>query len=89
MIFPRDRGPEQRHDPVAKCLVHEAFVMMDRIHQTLENGTENLKHFLRIELIDQCCRIADIGKDNRDVFAFAEHRSARAQDAVGEVSGDI
>lgn len=89
MILPRDRGSEQRHNPVAEGLVHEAIVMMDCIHQTFEDRTKNLEHFLRIELIDQGCRIADIRKNDRDVFALAEHCAAGTQNALGKVSGDV
>ena len=89
MILSRDRSSKERHNSVAKRLVHEAIVTMDRIHQTFEDRTENLERFLRIELIDQGRRIADIRKNDRNVFALAQHCTTGTQDAFGKIGGDV
>ena len=56
MIFMRERGPEQRHDPVAHNLVDGAFVAMDGLHHPLEDWVEELARLLGVAVGEQLHR---------------------------------
>ena len=50
VVFLRQGGAEQRHDPVAHDLVHGALVAVDRLHHELQHRIEDAASLLRIAI---------------------------------------
>src|SRR6266852_3594336 len=71
MVFMSDGGTKQRHDAVAHDLVHRALVAVHRGHHVFQDGVEELPGFLGIALGQEFHRAFEVGKQHRDVFAFA------------------
>ncbi len=47
------RRPEESHDSVANELVHRAFVLLDRWHQMVEAGVDQIPHRFRVHGLRQ------------------------------------
>ena len=81
----RDRGAEQRHDPVPHDLVHRALVVVDGLHHLLQDGIEEPAGFLGVAVRQQLHRALDVGEEHGDLLALALEGIARSQDLLGEV----
>ena len=89
VVFMRQWGPEQRHDPVPEYLVHGAFVAVDRVHHGMQGGIEQLLSRLRIEISYQLRGALEIGKEHGDLLAFAFQGAARREDFLGQIGWGI
>ena len=87
MVLVRDRRAEQRHDAVAQDPVDRAFVPMHRVHHDAERRIQNAPGVFRIGVLDQRERTLDVGEQHRHLLALALEGGARAQDALGQMSG--
>ena len=68
----RSRRAEERHHAVALRLSDDTVVTMNRILHEIENGLETPHaEFGIAQAVNQACRIPDIGKEQREVFAFS------------------
>jgi hypothetical protein len=76
MIFMRQWRPKQRHDAIAHDLVDGAFVAMHGRHHAFQDGVEELPGLLRVAVGQQFHRALEVGKQHRDLFAFAFEGSA-------------
>jgi hypothetical protein len=85
MIFMRQRGAEQRHDAVAHDLIHGALVLMNRGHHPLKHRVEELARLLGIAIGQQLHGAFQIGKQDRDLFAFTFEGGLGGEDFLGQI----
>ena len=76
MIFMRNRRPKQGHNAIAHDLVHGAFVAVHGRHHALQHRVEELARLLRVAVGQQLHGAFEIGKQHRDLLAFAFQRTA-------------
>ena len=74
VILVRQRGAEQRHDPVAHHLVHRALVPVDGLHHVLDDGVEQLAGVLGIAVGEELHRALEIGEKHGHLLALALER---------------
>jgi hypothetical protein len=65
-----DRGAEDRHDPVAGELVDGALEAGHRLRQQREEALHDLAPLLRVLLLGEVHRAADVGEQNRHLLAL-------------------
>ena len=70
VVLVRDRGAEDRHDPVAGELVDGALEAGDGLGQQREEALHDLAPLLRVLLLGQVHRAADVGEQDRDLLAL-------------------
>ena len=85
MVLVRDRGAEERHDPVAHDLVDGAFEAMDGRHHQLEDRIEDRARIFRITIGEQLHRALQIGEEHGHPLALSLQRRPRRQDALGQM----
>ena len=85
VVLVRERGAEQRHDPVAHDLVDGALVAVDGLHHPLEDGIEQLPGFLGVAVGQELHRALEVGEQHGDLLALAFEGGLRGQDLLGEV----
>ena len=71
VVLMGQRRAEQRHDAITQNLIDDPAVAPHRIHHNAQDRIEMFAHLLRIELLDETCRVANIREQNRDPFTFA------------------
>jgi hypothetical protein len=81
----RERGAEQRHDPVAHDLVDSPLVPVHGLHHAFENGVEQLARLFGVPVREQLHRALQVGEQHRDLLALAFEGGPRGQDLLGEV----
>jgi hypothetical protein len=89
MVLVRERGAEERHDPVPHHLVDGPLVPMDGLHHPLEDRVEHLARFLGIAVGQQLHRALDVGEEDRDLLAFAGQGFPGGQDPLGQMPGRV
>ena len=89
MIFMRDRRPKQGHNAIAHDLVHGAFVAVHGGHHMLQHRVEELARLFRVAIGQQLHRAFEVGKQHRDLLAFAGQGTAGGQDLLGQVRGRV
>jgi hypothetical protein len=82
-------GPEQRHNSVTHDLIHGPFVAVHGRHHAFQDWVEELTGFLGITIGQQFHRAFEIGKQHRDLLAFAFEGTAGGEDFLGEVRGRV
>ena len=85
VILVSQRGPEERHDPVAHHLVHRALVAVDRLHHALEHGVEQLARLLGIAVSEKLHRALEIREEDGHLLALALQCGLGGEDLLGEV----
>ncbi len=85
VVLVRDRGAEERHDPVAHHLVHRALVPVDRLHHALDDGIEQVTGLLGVAVGEELHRPFEVGEQHRDLLALADHGGAGGQDLLGQM----
>src|SRR6516225_4838525 len=71
MVLVRERGAEQRENPVAGGLHDVAVVTADGIDHQLEGWINNRTRLFRVEVLHQVHRALDIGKQRGNGLALA------------------
>ena len=89
VILVGERGAEERHDPVTHHLVHRPLVAVDRLHQPLDDGIEELPRLLGIAIGEQLHGALHVGEEDRDLLALSLERGLRGEDFLGEVPGRV
>jgi hypothetical protein len=89
VVFLRQRGAEERHDPVAHHLVDGAFVPVDGVHHELEDRVEQLPGLFRVSLHQQLHRPLEISEEDRYLLALALEGRLRREDLVREVARGV
>ena len=74
MVLVRDRGPEQRHDPVAGELVHGALEPPDALGEQREEALHDLTPLLGVGLLGHVHRAHDVGEQDGHLLALAVER---------------
>ncbi len=86
VVLVGDRCPEQGHDAVAGELVDRPFEAMDALAQDGKELIEDAMPPFRVDPPGELHRLLDVGKQNRDLLAFAVQSGARREDFLGQVS---
>ena len=76
VVFMRDRRPKQGHNAIAHDLVHGPFIAMHGRHHALQHRVEELAGLLRVTVTQEFHGAFEIGKQHRDLLAFAGQRTA-------------
>ncbi len=88
VILERERGAEERHDPVAHHLVHHALVAMDGLHHDLEDRIEQRAGLLRVALREELHRSLEVREQHGHLLALAlDARIATSGCARRDVEG--
>jgi hypothetical protein len=82
-------GTKQRHNAVAQYLIHRALEAVHRVHHALQGRVEELLRGFGIEAPDEFSGVLEVGKEHRDLLAFACQGGAGGQDLVGEMGRRI
>ena len=86
VVLVRERRAEQRHDAVARVLVHRPF---EAVHAVGEDGEEPIHDavpVLGVDLLGERHRALHVGEEDGHLLALALHRRARRQDPLGEMA---
>ena len=87
MVFMRNRRPEQGHNAIAHDLVDRAFIAVHGRHHALQHRVEELARLLRVAVGQQFHRAFEIGKQHRDLLAFAFQGTAGGENFLREIGG--
>ena len=66
-----NRRPKQGHNAIAQHLVHRALEAVYGVHHAMQGRVQEFLRRFGIEAFDQLGRVFDIGKQHRDLLAFA------------------
>jgi hypothetical protein len=89
MVFMRDRGPKQRHDPVAHDLVHRPLVAVHGRHHAFEHRVEEVAGLLGVAVGQQLHRPLQVGEQHRHLLALAFEGHLRGQDLLDQMARRI
>jgi hypothetical protein len=89
MILMGERCSKDRHHPVAYHSVDGAFIVAHGCHHGLQDWVKRLARLLGVSVGQQLHRALQVGKEHRDLFAFAFEGGTGGQDFLGEVSGGV
>jgi hypothetical protein len=89
MILMRQRGAEQRHDPIAHDLVDGALVAVHRGHHALQHRVEELAGLLGVAVGEQLHRALEVSEQHRDLLAFSFEGAFGGEDFLGEIGGRV
>ena len=84
MVLVGNGGAKQGHNAIAEHLIHRALEAMHRLHHAL-GGVEELLGGFGIEAPDEFGGILEVGKQHRDLLAFAFQGRAGGKDFVAEM----
>src|SRR5262245_50325214 len=84
-----ERRTEDRHEPVAKKLVDEAAVAIDRFDHKGEDAVEKRHDILRPPRACICREVADIEKHHADFAQFAPDLRRACQQALDDRRRDM
>ena len=87
-VLVRDRRAEQRHQAVARELVHDAFEAVDLAEHELEVLADDLAVLLGVEPLGERRRADQIAEEHGRALALARDR-ARGADPLGEGLGNV
>src|SRR5262249_18212037 len=85
MVFMGDGSPEERHNAIAHDLIDGPLIAMDRRDHPFQHRIEQLPRFLRIAIGQQLHGSLQIGKEHRDLLAFAFERTAGGENLLREI----
>jgi hypothetical protein len=89
VVFARNGGAEERHNAVTARLIDQPIVLMHGVHQPLEHWANNFQRFFWVQLVDEFGRPLDVGKQDGDTFALAQHGCAGPHDTLSEFWRDL
>ena len=78
----RDRGAEERHDTVARVLVHRALEAMHPVGEKLKEAVHDPVPRLGVELLGEVHRALHVGEEDSNLLAFALERAPRREDLL-------
>ena len=82
-----DRRPKQGHNAITHDLVHGIFVAVHGRHHMLEHRVEELARLLRVAVGQQLHGAFEIGKEHRDLLAFAFEGGFGSKDFLARCEG--
>ena len=85
VVFMRNRRPKQGHNAIAHDLVDGAFVAVHGRHHALQHWVEELARLLRVAVGQQLHGAFEIGKEHRDLLAFAFEGSCGGENFLRQV----
>jgi len=84
VILVRDGSTEQRHQAVARVLVHGALEARDPLRHDLEEAVEDAVPVLRIGAPGERERALHVGEQHGQLLALAFERAARGEELVAQ-----
>src|SRR5215831_6041103 len=85
VILMGERGPEQRHDPVAHDLIHRPLVVVNRLHHALQHRIEELARFLGVAIGEELHRASEVGEEHGDLLALPFQGRFGGEDSFGQL----
>ena len=76
MILVRNWRPKQGHNAIAHDLVHGPLIAVHGRHHALQHRVEELARLLRVAVSQEFHGAFEIGKQDRNLLAFAGQRTA-------------
>ena len=89
MVFVGNRRAKQGHNAIAQHLIHRALEAVHSVHHELHGRIEELLGGFGIEAADEFGRVFEVGKQHRDLLAFAFQGGAGGEDLVGQMGWGI
>ena len=89
MVFMGQGRPKEGHNAVAHHLVDGALIAMHRGHHAFQHGIEELAGLLRIAVRQQLHGALEVGKQHRDLLAFAFQGTARGEDLLRKIGRGV
>ena len=89
MVLVGNGGAKQGHNAIAEHLVDGALEAVHGVHHALDRRIEELLGGFGIEVPDEFRRVLEVGKEHRDLLAFAFQGTAGGQDLLGEIGGRV
>jgi len=89
VVLMGDRGPEERHDPIPKELIHRPLVAVDLGQHHLEGPAHEAMDVFRVEALGEGGEPGDVHEEHRDLLALPFEGAVRGQDLFREVFGGI
>ena len=89
VIFVGNRGAKEGHNAVAQHLIHRALEAVHRVHHVVEGGIEELLGGFGIKAPNEFRRVLKVGKEDRDLLAFAFEGGAGGEDLLGQMRGGV
>src|SRR5262245_25062312 len=86
MILVRDRGAEERHDPVAGVLVHRPLEPVHAVGEKLKEAVQDGVPSLGIDLLGEFHRALHVGEEDRHLLALALEGGLRGENPLDEVA---
>jgi hypothetical protein len=84
-VLERNRGAEERQDPIAEELVHGALVAVHFLEQEPEGAIHERVHLLGPEALGQRRRVAKVCEEHGHVLALAFKGAPAREDALGQM----
>jgi len=84
-VLERDRGAEEREDPIAEELVHGALVAVHFLEHEPEGAIHERVHLLGPEAFGERRRVAKVREEHGDVLALAFEGATAGEDALGQM----
>src|SRR5206468_12942826 len=84
-VFVGNGSAKQRHDAIAKHLVHCAFEAVHGVHHEMDGGIEELLGGFGIEPSDEFGRVLEVGKEHGHLLALTLQSGAGCEDLVAEM----
>jgi hypothetical protein len=89
VVLVGDRGAEERHDPIARELIHRAIEAVDPVAQQREEAVHDPLPGLGIDRLGQRHRAGHIGEQHRHVFAFPRQPALPGANLLHHVLGRV
>ena len=89
VVFMGNGGAKQGHNAVAQHLVHRALVAVHRVHHAVNGRVEELLGGFGVEVLDELGGVFDVGKQHRDLLAFAFEGSAGGKNLLGQMQRGV
>jgi NAD(P)-dependent dehydrogenase (short-subunit alcohol dehydrogenase family) len=87
VVRPRQGRAEDRHQPVAQHLIHDAAVGADGVEHERVVAVQQLDRLLRRETLGDPGERPDVGEHDAGLDVLAPERQARGQELLGDLGG--
>jgi hypothetical protein len=89
VILMGNRCAEERHDAVARVLVHRALEAVDAVRENLEEAVQDAVPCFGIDLLGEIQRSLHVGEEDGHLLALAFQGALGGEDLLGEVLGGV
>src|SRR5262245_54657219 len=89
VVLVRDWSAEERHDAVARVLVHRALETVHSLGEQLEETVHRAMPILEIELLGELHRALHVGEEHGHLLALAFDGAAGGENLLREVGRGV